>query len=274
VSAFYEPDQHHRALVSIRGSDGGLAALGYLVCCLWCLGYVDQAAAKSQEALALARKLGHSWSLADVLCYAGCMFHEMRRDPHSLLDVAVELARVAQEGVYGWVSDSLRRQGEALALLGEFEEGITLMREGMAANRSRGVLLYLPGTLAFLAEAQAKAGRPSEGLATLDEAFAIVEETDERHWEAELHRLRAEICVMQSDPASAEASLNKALQVARRQNAKSWELRAAISLARLWAAQGKSHEARQLLAGVYDWFTEGFDTPDLIEAQTLLQSLT
>ena len=274
VTAFYDPNRHHRAFVSVRGSDGGLAAMGYLVCCLWCLGYPDQAAAMSQEALALARKLGHPWSLADVLCYAGCMFHQMRRDPHPLLDLATELARVAQEGITGWASDSLRYKGAALALLGQLEEGITLMREGMAANRTRGVRLHLPGTLGFVAEAQAKAGRPSEALVALDEAFTIVEETDERIWEPELHRLRAEILLLEGDEAGAEASLRKALDVAGRQNAKSWELRAATSLAQLWAAQGKPDQARQLLSGVYDWFTEGFDTPDLIQAQTLLQSLS
>jgi predicted ATPase len=158
--------------------------------------------------------------------------------------------------------------------LGQLEEGITLMREGMAANRTRGVRLHLPGTLGFVAEAQAKAGRPSEALAALDEAFTIVEETDERIWEPELHRLRAEILLLEGDEAGAEASLRKALDVTGRQNAKSWELRAATSLAQLWAAQGKPDQARQLLSGVYDWFTEGFDTPDLIEAQTLLQSLS
>jgi predicted ATPase len=270
----YTPDQHHRTYVSLRGSDGGLAALAYWACCLWCLGYPEQAAAQSRRALTLARQLGHAWSAADALCYAGGMFHEMRRDPHSLIDAAAELSRVAEEGVPGWETSSIRQRGEALALLGKLDEAIALMREGIGASRSISVCLYLPGTLGFLAEAQANAGRPSEGLATLNEAFTIVEETGERHWEAELHRIRAEILLIIGDQAQAEASLHKALDVARRQSAKAWELRVATSLARLWASRDKSHEAHQLLAGVYDWFTEGFDTPDLTEARTLLESLS
>jgi adenylate cyclase len=272
--SFYDPDQHHHAYVSLRGSDGGLAALAYSACCLWCLGYPDQAAAQSEQALTWARDLGHSWSLADVVCYAGCMFHAIRRAPHPLLDAAKELGQVAQSGIPGWASDSDRYRGDALVLLGQFGEAIALMREAIATSRAKGVTLYLSGTLGFLAEAQAKAGRPEEGLSTLGEALGIVEETDERHGEAELHRLRAEILLMMGDEAQAEASLTKALEVARGQNAKSWELRAATSLARLWAGQGKQQEARHLLADIYGWFTEGFDTPDLMEARNLLQSLS
>jgi predicted ATPase len=151
------------------------------------------------------------------------------------------------------------------------------MREGMAASRSTGNRLYLSGTLGFLAEAQAKAGQPEDGLATLAEALALVEETGERHWEAELYRLKGELLStqsMQGDEAGAEASLQEAIEVARRQRAKSWELRAAVGLARLWQEQGRADEARQMLAEVYDWFTEGFDTADLIEAKTLLDELS
>jgi predicted ATPase len=132
----------------------------------------------------------------------------------------------------------------------------------------------LPGTLGSLAEAQAKAGHPEEGLTTLAEALALVEQTDERHWEAELYRLRAELLLMQGDDAEAEASLHNAIEVARRQRTKSWELRATVSLCRLWQGQGRMDEARQMLAGIYGWFTEGFDTPDLQEAKALLEELS
>jgi predicted ATPase len=155
------------------------------------------------------------------------------------------------------------------------------MREGMAAMQSMGVRCYLSGTLRSLAEAQAKTGQPGEGLTTLAEALALVEQTDERHWEAELYRLRAELLLMQGEDAEAEASFHKAescfqhaIEVARRQQAKSWELRAAIGLARLWQEQGRIDEARQMLAEVYGWFTEGFDTPDLQEAEALLEELS
>jgi len=274
MASYYKPDQHPRTFISLRGSDGGSAARAYLACCLWCLGYPDQAAAQSQRALTLARELGHPWSLADVLCYAGCMFHGMRRDPQALLDAATELAQVAEKGVPGWEWASMLYRGEALALLGQLEEGISLMREGVAGCRAISVHLYLSCTHGFLAETQARAGRPKEGLATLEEALTLVAETDEHHWEAELYRLRAQILLLLDDKARAEANLQQALQVARDQNAKSWELRAATDLARLWASQGQHQQARHLLAGVYDWFTEGFDTADLIEARTLIQSFS
>jgi predicted ATPase len=246
-----------------------------VACCLWCLGYPEQALSRSQEVLALARELGHPFSLADVLCFAGCMLNEMRRDAPALKDHAEELMRLANEkGMPAWLGMGTRYRGKALAMLGQVQEGMAQMREGVAVHRSVGVRCYLPGTLRFLAEAQAKAGRPEEGLTTLAEAFALVEETDERHQEAELYRLRAELLLMQGDEAEAEASLHKAVEVARRQQAKSWELRAAIGLARLWQQQGRMDEARQMLAEVYGWFTEGFDTPDLQEAKALLNELT
>lgn len=158
------------------------------------------------------------------------------------------------------------------------------MLEGVAARQSVGARCSLPGILGVLAEAQAKAGDAKAGLTTLAKALALVEETDERYFEAELHRLRGVVLStksMQDGDAEAIASLRQAessfqhaIELARRQQAKSWELRAAISLARLWQQQHRTDEARQVLTQVYDWFSEGFHTPDLIEAQTLLDELS
>jgi predicted ATPase len=272
--SFYEPQQHHHPLVFLRGSDAGLSALAYDACCLWCLGYPDQALSRSQEALALARELGHPFSLADVLFYAGCMLNAMRRDAPALKDHAEELMRLSSEKVPSWLGQGTWHRGKALAMLGQVQEGIAQMREGMAVDRPLGVRCYLSGALCFLAEAQAKAGQPGQGLATLADALALVEETDERHWEAELYRLKGELLLAQGDEAEAETSLHKAVEVARRQQAKSWELRTTASLARLWQQQGRMDEARQMLAEIYDWFTEGFDMPDLQEAKALLEELT
>ncbi|TEU12982.1 MAG: tetratricopeptide repeat protein, partial [Anaerolineales bacterium] len=272
--AFYEP-QHHYPLVFQCGSDAGLSALAYNACCLWCLGYPEQALKQSQEALALARELGHPFSLADVLCYAGCMFNEMRRDAPALKDHAEELIRLSNEkGFPGWLAEGTCFRGEALAMLGQVQEGMAQMREGMAAHQSVGVRLNLSEKLCSLAEAQAKAGQPEEGLATLAEALALVEETNERYCEAELYRLKGELLLAQGDDAEAEASFHKAIEVARRQQAKSWELRATVSLCRLWQQQGRMDEARQMVAEIYGWFTEGFDTPDLQEARALLEGLS
>jgi predicted ATPase len=270
--AFYEPQQH-RSLVLLRGSDAGLCALADDACCLWCLGYPEQALKRSQEALALARELGHPISLATVLYFAGCLFNRMRRDGQALKDAAEELTRLSNEKAPAWSRDAVSVRGEALVMLGQVQEGMAQLREGIAACRSYGGKRHLPGRLSSLAEAQAKAGHPGEGLATLAEALALVEETGERHWEAELYRLRAELLLAQGDEAEAEASLRKAVEVAHRQIAKSWELRATASLCRLWQEQGKVDEARQMLAEIYDWFTEGFDTPDLRNAKTLLDAL-
>jgi predicted ATPase len=273
VIAFYNPEKHHRSIVSLRGSDVGLSAQAYAACCLWCLGYPDQAARRSQKALALARALDHPYSLADILCFGGCLFNAMRRDAAALNDHAEELKRLANDKLQSWLVMGLWQRGEALAMLGHLEEGIAQMRECLALQQSRVERCYRSGCLRSLAEAQAKTGHPEEGLTTLAEALAFVEETDERHWEAELYRLKGELLLTQGDEAGAEASLHPAIEVARRQQAKSWELRAAMTLSRLWQRQGKKAEAHQMLAEIYNWFTEGFDTPDLIEARFLLDSL-
>ncbi|MEJ2734963.1 MAG: BTAD domain-containing putative transcriptional regulator [Anaerolineae bacterium] len=272
--SFYDPQQHHRTLVSLRASDAGTSALAYHACCLWYLGYPDQAWKQGQEAIALARELGHPFSLADVLWSAGCMVSQMRRDVQALKDHADELMRLAREKVPVWSVAGICFQGEALVMLGQVQEGMARIREGIAAYQSAGIDFYLPQRLGFLAEGQWKAGQFEEGLATLAEALAVVEETDERHWEAELHRLKGELLLAQGDEAQAEASLLQAIEVARRQSARSWELRATTNLARLWQRQGKRDEARQILAEIYGWFTEGFDTPDLQEAQALLEELS
>jgi predicted ATPase len=275
VIAFYSPQEHHRSLVLLRVSDAGSSALAYAVCCLWCLGYPEQALRRSQEARALARELDHSFSLADVLCIGGCMFNKMRRDVQALKEDAEELMRLANEKSFpGWLGQGTRFRGDALAMQGQLQEGMAQMREGVAAQQSVGVRLHIPGALGSLAEAQAKAGHPEEGLSTLAEALALVEQTGERHWEAELYRLRAELLLTQGEDAEAEASFHKAIEVARRQHAKGWELRATTSLARLWRKQGRVGEARQMLAEVYGWFTEGFDTLDLKEAKALLEELS
>jgi predicted ATPase len=225
--------------------------------------------------LTLARTLGHAFSLADVLCFAGCLFSVMRRDAPALKGDAIELAKLAQGmGFSSFFGTGTCFLGQALALLGQAEEAIALMHTGIMARQAVGARCYLAGILASLAEAQAAVGHLEVGLNTIAEALAFVEQSDERHWEAWLHCLRAELLLQHSDEAQAEASLQQAIAVARRQQARSWELRATIRLARLWQAQGRGEEARQVLSAVYGWFSEGFDTPDLRDAQALLLDLS
>jgi predicted ATPase len=226
----------------------------------------------SQHAFSLARQLGHSFSLSDVLCFGGCLYDVMRRDVRALQEHAEELLRLA-ERAQTWLPSATWFRGAAMVMMGNLGEGMPQLREGIALQESAGKLCYIPVALGVLAGAQMRADEYEAGLITLGEALSLVEETDERHWEPELHRLHAELLLAQGNEAEAEASLHKAIDVARSQSARSWELRATTSLARLWQGQGKIGQAHEMLAGIYDWFTEGFDTADLKEAKSLLKEL-
>jgi adenylate cyclase len=270
----YDPSRHHHALLFVRGADAGLGAMAYEVCCLWCLGYPDQALERSRVALTLALELNHPFSLADVLCFAGCLFSAMRRDGESLERHAVQLVRLVQErNIEAWLGTAMRYQGEALVFQGKVEAGTAQAQKAITGMAFEGERIYFSGTFAILAEVQMNAGQLEEAHAILNEALAMIEGTDERFWEAELHRLQGEIFLKRGQEAQAETSLQRAIEIARRQHAKSLELRAAMSLCRLWNRQGKTAEARQLLGEVYSWFTEGFDTPDLLEAGGLLEGM-
>ncbi len=265
-----EPGRYSFGLLPL--ADAGLSAQAYAACCLWCLGYPEQAQEHSRAALALARELGDPFTLADVLCHGCCLFVQIRRDPGALHEHARELSRLA-ENIGTWQAPAAWHSGASLALQGKIEEGIALMRAGIEGHRSVGKLFDVPRTLGAVAVLQARAGRPGDALATLDEALTLVEETDERYCEADLHRLRADLLLIAGREGEAEACLHKAIDVARGQAARSWELRATTDLAHLWQAQGRAAEARQRLGAIYGWFREGFDTPDLKEARALLEEL-
>jgi len=166
-------------------------------------------------------------------------------------------------------------RGWALAMQGQGVEGLTQLRQGLDAYRATGAEFQRPHFLSMLAEVYRSLGQPEAGLTALSEALTLVEKTGERYYEAELHRLRGELLLQHAAPevSHAETCFQRALDIARRQEAKSLELRAAMSLSRLWQQQGKRTEAYELLAPVYGWFTEGFDTADLQEAKALLEAL-
>jgi len=272
VMDFYSPEEHHQSFIALRGSDAGVSALAYYACCLWCLGYPDQAAKRSQEALALARELGHPFTLADVICYAGCLFNMMRWDSQAMRENAQELKQLGDK-LHGWLSSATLRYGEAFVLLGRFEEGIAYIQQGLRL-REYGEKCYWSGALYCLAKAQANLDRPQESLGTLTEALTLVEETNERYYEAELYRFKGKLLLLQGDEDGAEDSLQEAIEVARRQQARMWELRAVMDLCRLWERQGKTAGAQKRLAKIYGWFTEGFDTPDLVEANRMLKEFS
>jgi len=274
VTDVYDYKKHHQILVQVRGSDVGLGAMAYEACCLWCLGYPDQALKRSQETLELGRKLAHPFSLADAICYAGCLFHSMRRDAEELAKEAEALMQTADKGsVAGWLPIGMRFHDEALVLQGKIEANTELIHKGIAGMRSEEIAIYFSGTFATLAEKQLESGLLDDARVNLDEAFAFVDETEERYWEAELFRLKGEFILQDGQISGAEACLLRAIDIAQKQSAKSLELRAAMSLSQLWGNHGKRAKAKKLLEEVYNWFTEGFDTPDLIEAKTLLEEL-
>ncbi|MGH8065666.1 MAG: hypothetical protein ACRERE_10640, partial [Candidatus Entotheonellia bacterium] len=201
---------------------------------------------------------------------------QLRRDVpavHEHAEAAVALA--TEQGFPQWATQGTIFRGWALAMQGQGAEGLAQVRQGIAANRATGAALLGPYFCTLLAEVSAHLGHIEDGLQALAEAHTLVEQHEERWWEAEVCRLRGALLLRQpgTPPAEAEAWLQRALDVARRQQAKSLELRVTMSLSRLWQQQGKQAEARALQAPIYGWFTEGFDTADLREAKALLEEL-
>jgi predicted ATPase len=290
--ALYDPQQHS-FLAFLYGHDPGVSFLSFAARALWCLGYPDQALARSHEALALAQGLSHPFSL--VYCLgSSAWFHQYRREGQAAQERAeAMIALSSEQGFAFWLGFGTVFQGWALAEQGQVEEGITQIRQGLAAYRATGAEVGRPYFLALLAEAYGKVGQAEEGLTLLAEALATANRTGERMYEAELYRLYGELSLRMGErekggkgedishsptppfaPSSPEACFLKAIEIARRQQAKSLELRATVSLARLWQQQGKQHAARNTLSEIYNWFTEGFDTKDLQEAKALLEELT
>jgi predicted ATPase len=272
--ALYDPQQH-RTLAFGYAQDPGVGALVNDALALWMLGYLDQALRRSQEACALAEDLAHPFTLAYAFAHLA-MFHQFRRDRAEARRHAEVATRVSREQGFPFrLGASLILQGWACATRPQPAEQIPSMHEGMAIYRATESALWLPYLLTLLAETYGAASQPDAGLRLLDEAHTVMDNTQERFYEAEVHRVQGELVLAQAAEkrAQAGACFQHALGIARRQQAKSWELRAAMSLARLWQQQGKRDEAHALLAPIYGWFTEGFDTADLQEAKALLEEL-
>jgi predicted ATPase len=272
--ALYEPQRHH-AYTVMHGVDLGVVCLCHAAFTLWLLGYPDQALQRSHATLALAQALGHPYSLAFGLTWV-TMLHQVRGEEAATQERAETLITLCEEQVMpNWLAGGRVLQGWALAARGQREAGIAWMRQGLAAWQATGAEIILPYHLSLLAETHGRRDQAAEGLRVLTEAQSLAEQHEERWWEAELHRLRGDLCLKQaiSDVSQAEACFQQAVAVARRQQARSLELRVAISLSRLWQHQGKRAAAYDLLAPVYGWFIEGFDTADLQEARALLEDL-
>ena len=272
--ARYTSDQR-RAPLFRMGHDPGVACRVHAAQTLWVLGYPDQALARIREALALAHELSHPYSLAFARCRAAFVFQLFRDVPavHEQAEAAVTLS--TEQGFPQWVAWGASLRGWAWAMQGQGAEGIAEVRQGIATCRATGDALYVPSLCTVLADVADHLGHTEDGLQALTEAHTLVEQHEERWWEAEVCRLRGVLLLRQTGTSQGEAEtwLQQALDVARRQEAKALELRAAMSLSRLWQQQGKRDAARELLAPIYSWFTEGFDTADLQEAKALLEEL-
>ena len=274
--ALYDP-RHFRANSLLLTQDPGVECHTQSARALWVLGYPEQSMESTRQSFVLAQTLGQPHSLVWAHLAAG-IIHQLRRDVAQSLeqwDAAIRLS--AEHGLtqplvwakpwHGWIQVKLGRRAE----------GIAEIREGLATLQAMGTEITRPQCSALLAESVAEDGRVEEGLAIIAEVLAMVERIGAGYFEAELHRLNGELLLMQGGGTrqrEAEASFHRAIELARRRSAKSFELRAVMSLCRLWQRQSRDREARHCLRETYDWFTEGFDTADLREAKALLEGLS
>lgn len=273
--AYYNPREHGSHALLYGGHDPGACCLGYLAKAIWMLGYPEQALKTGEEALALARQLGHPTSLAHTQMSVAIV-HQFRRAAGETLELADALQRLAaDQGLVFYLAGGLVLKGWALVELGKVEEGIDIIRQGFATGGATRAH-WCGYSLALLADAYGKAGRFTDGLAALSEAFAVVERTGIRIFEPELYRLKGELLLScdASNKEAAEPCFQQAIAKAREQNAKSLELRATTSISPLWQRQGRYAEAHTALASLYDTFTEGFTTLDLANAAEQLKSVS
>jgi len=269
----YDPRQR-QSYRSLYGQDLGVYWGCEIERTLWILGYPDRARRQMEQMLALARDGAEPLPTAFALTYAAIL-HQLRREAEQAQEQAdVLIALCDEHGIKGHREWGMCVRGWALAEQGLVEEGIAVMREHTDALRAKHMLVEVPYFLAVLAEMLEKAGHVDEGLATIAAALDVALGTNQPVYMAEYLRLKGELLAKGGSPTEAEACLREALTIAAHQQAKSLELRAAMSLACLWQRQGKKDDARALLTPVYDWFTEGFETVDLRAAKALLEGLS
>ena len=270
--ALYDPERP--LAFRYGGVDAGVTSLSHGALTLWQLGYPDEALKRGNEALALAQRLSHPFSLALAGQFVGVL-RQYRREARAAQEAAESVIALSVEhGLTDFLARATTLRGWAMAEQGRTEEGIALIQEGLAALRATGSEFLRPYYLCSLAEAYIGT-RLVDGIDALTEALSAANEHEIRHYESEAHRLKGELLLKRdnSNATEARSCFERAIEIARRQSARSWELRATTSLARLLAKQGRRAEACPMLAEIYNWFTEGFDTTDLKEAKALLDEL-
>jgi len=273
VLALYDPISHC-SLVHQVGIHPQVISQAHLGIILLCLGCPDQARAWSNAAIAEAKRLAHPPSLASSLSLGAVLLSHVGDDASEDGRVDELVAVTTEQGFPQWRAAGTIHRGWITVKNGDVAEGISLMCSGAAAFRATGMEAWVPHHVALLARACQIAGQVEEALTLLDDALQIAERTGVRWLEAEMNRHKGQLLLRQGQPEAAEKLYRKALSIAGEQGAKLWELRAAVSLARLRRDQGRHTEARDSLAPIYGWFTEGFDTADLKEAKALLDELT
>jgi predicted ATPase len=256
--------------------DPGVTCLSFFARALWILGYPDQAVERSEQAIAVARATAHAGGIANTMTWRA-QIALLRREVRDAQErAAATLALATEYGLPLWTGHATIVDGWALSEQGHSAKGIAQIREGLFVLVGTGVQVWRPYHLAILAEALGNAGHVDEGLSALDEAIDFSRRSGVPYWDAELQRQKGELLLAGGDAGhtAADTCFHRAIEIAQSQSAKSLELRAATSLARLWRDQGKRVEAHDLLAPIYGWFTEGFETADLKDAKTLLNELS
>ena len=270
----YDPVEH-RPLTTRFAVDAKVSTLGFRSMALWLLGYPDAALADADQGVSDAREIGQAASLMQALSQASRTRILCGNYAVASAEANAGVALADEKGALLWKAFALKNQRGILVLSGKPADAVQMIASESATWRSIGATVLLPLDLSYSAQAYAALGKFDDAWRCIGEAMTKSETTKERVWEAEIHRIAGEIALLspERDAAKAEGRFELALAIARKQQAKSWELRAAMSLARLWRDQGKPQQARELLAPVYEWFTEGFDTLDLKEAKALLDEL-
>jgi predicted ATPase len=269
--------EYHQAYLALSSQDSAIFVRRELASCLWMFGYPDQAKAVVQEAIEMAEQLSHPFSLGAAHRMVAIIYFYCRDWPSSQRHNEKVIALADEYGLGDFANYAAVDHALALMYQEPTEAALERAKRAIEALRAKGVVLYVTINLAALAELYGMLGQFAEGLDTIAEALAIVEDTGERLWEADIWRIKGELTLKaaaENSHIEAEACYHQAIEIARRQSAKSFELRATISLARSWQQQGKLVEAQGMLAEIYSWFTEGFDTADLKEAKALLDELS
>jgi class 3 adenylate cyclase/predicted ATPase len=273
--ATYDDRERTKYWSASTGHNAGVTHRCYLALVLWHLGYPDQALKVDRETRELARSIGHAFSLGHAVDFTACLYHFCRLGAEVQAAAEEEMTIGTEHGFQLWHALGTLHKGAGMLLQGRREEALPLLLKGFSAFRATGAEIRVPSYLGMLGDAYTQAGRFEDAHRALNEGLAVAEKNEDRCHQAELHRLKGELLLAESPDqiSAAEDCFRQALATALRQQSKGWELRATMSLARLWQRQGRRKDARDMLAPVYSNYTEGFTTPDLIDAAVLLEAL-